>query len=160
MAASAEYEAHLALLTELHTKAFEGVRQLIDLNLTNTYVSLAETNAAVRRLLDDQQVQAWLSPADAERAATACCDLNGIIKRLHTEFRRCAEQRVMEANRDLIALINITIESAPDGAAESVAFLQQTLQDINAGYEQFLQAIENIGPAPTVQNHPSDNGMK
>ena len=148
------------MLTELHAKAFEGVRQLIDLNLANAYVSLAETNAAVRRLLDSQQVQAWLSPADAKRAATACCDLSGIIERLHTEFRRCTEQRVLEANRDLITLIDTTIKSAPDGAAESVAFLQQTLQDINAGYEQFLEAIEKVRPATILQNHPSDNGTK
>ena len=60
-ASKANFEAQLSLITALTNKTFEGVEQVIGLNLNVAKASLEESNAAAKQFLSIKDPQEWLA---------------------------------------------------------------------------------------------------
>lgn len=151
-AARADCEAHLALLTALQAKAFDGMRKLIDLNLGTAHTALVKSGAAVKQLLDAKSPPALLTlgktePASADMALAYGREVAGIISELHADFSRSVQARVAESHRNLVALADAAAATAPDGTDTALAFLKQMMLGAHAGYRQFCKAVGNTGNA-------------
>lgn len=140
--ANADCETHLALLSDFHARTFEGVQRLIDSNLAEAQMSLEHMNAVIRQLLDHRA--SLQLPALDSLGTTAALErqMLMVVDHLHAEFVQCAQERITEANARLMELIALALKTAPDEATAMRAFLLQTAENANLGYQQFLQAIK------------------
>lgn len=131
-AVGADCAMQLAQLTDFHTRTFEGVRLLIDLNISHAQ-----------------------APQDARK-------LTGVIDRLHAEFACCIEECVTEANRKLAVLIESAVAGTPaDATAPTViAFLQQKKKDADFAYERFQQALQQARAALAEREQADDTSRK
>jgi phasin family protein len=153
-ASNAHYNAQLAVINALTSKAFEGVEKLVDLNLSLAKSSLEESNAAVKQLLTAKDAQEWLSLSAAhlqpntEKALAYSRQVADIASGLQAEITRTAETQIAENSRKLLELVEGMTKNAPAGSENAVAFLKSLIGNINLGYEQLnktgKQAVETL----------------
>ena len=153
-ATKANFEAQLAMLNTLTTKAFEGVEKFIELNVNATRASLEESAAATQQLLAAKDPQEFfsLSAAQAqpntEKAIAYGRHLAGIASSTQAEFAKAAEAQIVEATRKVSALVDEVSKNAPAGSENAIAILKTVIGNAGAGYEQLSkttkQAVEAI----------------
>lgn len=152
--AKANVEAQLSLLTNLTSKAFEGVEKVVDLNLNAAKASLEDSSVAAKQLLSAKDAQEFfsLSAAQAQpNAAKAIAysrHLAGIATSVQAEFTRAAEEQIAQAGRKVSELVEDVSKNAPAGSENVIALVKSAIGNANAGYEQFSkttkQAVETI----------------
>ena len=153
-ATKSNFEAQVALLTSLTTKAFEGVEKIVDLNLNVAKVSLEESTVAAKQLLGAKDAQEFFSltaaqaQPNAEKALAYSRHLATIASSTQAEFTKAAEAQIAETNRKIVALIDEVTKNAPAGSENVVAFMKSAISNANAGYEQLTkttkQAVEAL----------------
>lgn len=153
-ASKANFEAQLAMMTELTNKAFEGVEKMIDLNLNVAKTSLEESNAAAKQFLAAKDAQEWLSLAaaqaqpNAEKALAYGRHLATIASGVQAEFSKAAEAQIAETSRKVLELVEEISKNAPAGSENAVALVKSAIGNANAGYEQLTkttkQAVEAL----------------
>jgi phasin family protein len=153
-ATKANFEAQIALLTELTNKAFESVEKIVDLNLNVVKASLEESTATARQLLSAKDPQEFFSLSaaqaqpNAEKALAYGRHLVTIASSAQAEFTKTAEAQIAENSRKVISLVEEVTKNAPAGSENAVAFLKSAIGNASAGYEQFTkntkQAVDAI----------------
>ncbi|MES2933434.1 MAG: TIGR01841 family phasin [Pseudomonadota bacterium] len=154
VATKANFEAQLALITQLTNKAFEGVEKFIDLNLNVAKSSLEESSAIAKQLLSAKDPQEFFSltasqsQPSAEKALAYGRNLATIATGAQAEFTKAAEAQFAETNRKVLALVEEVTKNAPAGTESAVAIFKTAVGNANAGYEQLAkttkQAVEAI----------------
>lgn len=153
-ASKANFEAQLALITELSSKAFEGVEKIIDLNLSMAKASLDGSNAAMKQLIyakDPQELLA-LTAAQAQPAAEKALaygrQLTSIASGVQAEFTKAAETQFSDTGRKILELVEEVTKNTPAGSEQALAFIKSAIGNANAGYEQLSkttkQAVETL----------------
>lgn len=153
-ATKANFEAQLAMLNTLTTKAFEGVEKIIELNVNAARASLEESTATAQQLLSAKDPQEFfsLSAAQAqpntEKAIAYGRHLAGIASSTQAEFTKAAEAQIADASRKVNALVDEVSKNAPAGSENAIAILKSVIGNAGAGYEQLTkstkQAVEAI----------------
>ncbi|MDY7546361.1 TIGR01841 family phasin [Glaciimonas sp. CA11.2] len=153
-ATKAHFEAQLALLNTLTTKAFEGVEKVIELNMNATKASMEESSVSAKQLLGAKDAQEFMSISasqakpSAEKAAAYGRHLQGIATGTQNELTKAAEVQIAETSRRINALIDEVSKNAPAGSENAIAILKSVIGNANAGYEQLTksakQAVETL----------------
>jgi len=147
-AAKTNFEAQIAALSAMTTRAFDSVTKIVDLNLNAAKASFEESSAITKQLLaakDPQEfftlTSAQTQPA-AEKALAYSRSLAGIASSVQAELTKAAEEQIAENNRKVSEFIDAVTKNAPAGSEKAVAFVKTALSNANAGYEQFSQSAK------------------
>ena len=153
-ATKANFEAQLALISSLTSKAFESVEKIVDLNLNAAKTSLEESGVTAKQLIGAKDPQEFLSLAQAqaqpsaEKAVAYARHIASIASSTQAEFTKAAEAQIAETTRKVAALVDDVSKNAPAGSENVVALLKSVIGNANAGYEQLTkttkQAVEAL----------------
>jgi phasin family protein len=153
-ATKVNFEAQMALLTELASKAFESVEKIVDLNINVVKASLEESTETTKQLMSAKDPQEFfaLSAAkaqpNAEKLLAYGRHLASIASSAQAEFTKAAEAQFTENSRKVIALVDEVSKNAPAGSENVIAFIKSAIGNANAGYEHFAkttkQAVEAL----------------
>lgn len=153
-AAKAHFETQYKLLNTLTTKAFEGMEQIIELNVDTAKTSVQDANAAAGELTaakDPQELAAAASgrlQPNAEKMLDYQRRLAEIGESVYSGFTRAAEEQIAESRQKLAALVAEAEKNAPPGSENAIAVMKTILSNADASYEQMVnstrQAIETL----------------
>jgi phasin family protein len=153
-ATKANLETQFAALTSLNKKAFEGLEQIVALNVNAAKATIEETTAAAKQLVNAKDAQEALSLAaaqakpSAEKALAYGRHLASITSATQAEFTKAVEAHIAETNSKVVTLIDEVTKNAPAGSEQAVTALKTVIGNINAGYEQLSktskQAIQTL----------------
>jgi phasin family protein len=151
-ATKSNFEAQLAMMNALTSKAFEGVEKLVELNLNTAKSALEETTSHAQHLLSAKDAQelfalnAAQAQPNAEKAVAYGRSLMSISSGLQAELAKATEAQIGEHGRKLSSFFEEVTKNAPAGSENVVAFVKQAIANANAGYEQLSrttkQAVE------------------
>jgi phasin family protein len=151
-ATKVNFEAQIALLTDLASKTFESVEKIVDLNINVIKASIEESTATTKQLLSAKDPQEFFSLSaakaqpNAEKALAYGRHLASIASSTQAEFTKAAEAQFAEGSRKVVALVDEVTKNAPAGSESVVAFFKTAIGNANAGYEHFAkttkQAVE------------------
>ena len=153
-ATKANLEAQFASLTALNKKAFEGLEQIVALNVNAAKASLEEGTATAKQLISAKDPQeffnltsAQVQPA-AEKALAYGRHLATITSATQQEFSKAVEAHIADTNAKVVALIDEVTKNAPAGSEQAVTALKTVVGNVNAGYEQLAkttkQAVQTL----------------
>ncbi len=153
-ATKASLEAQFASLNAINKKAFEGLEQLVALNVNAAKATLEESAATTKQLLSAKDPQEFFSltsaqaqPA-AEKALAYGRHLASISSATQAEFTKAVEAHIAETNAKVISLIDEVTKNAPAGSEQVVTALKTVVGNVNAGYEQLTkntkQAVQTL----------------
>jgi phasin family protein len=148
-AAKASIDTQLAAMSDLASKTLLSVAELTELNIGTAKAALEHASAAAHQLLaaKDAQEVVQLSSAQtqptAEKALAYGRHLASIATKAQAELAKTAEARMAETSREINKLLNKLSESAPAGSEQAISFLQASVANANAAYEQLLKASKN-----------------
>jgi phasin family protein len=147
-ATKANFEAQIALLTELTNKTFESVEKIVDLNINVVKASMEESSATAKQLLTAKDPQEFftLSAAQAqptaEKALAYGRHLATIASSAQAEFAKAAEAQIAENSRKVVALVDEVTKNAPAGSESAIAFIKSAIGNASAGYEQLTKTTK------------------
>jgi len=147
-ATKANFDAQIALLSELTNKTFESIEKIVDLNINVVKASLEETAATTKQLLAAKDPQEFFSLSaaqaqpSAEKAIAYGRHLATIASSVQAEFAKSAEAQIAEGSRKVIALVDEVTKNAPAGSENVVAFVKSAIGNATAGYEQFTKTTK------------------
>ena len=139
-------KSNVETLTGLAGKAFEGVEQLIELNLAATKAALAEaaqTTQAALSVKDAQELlalQASLLQPAAEKAAAYSRYVYEIAASTGAEVSRVAEAQSAEAQAKFMAIVDTAVKNAPAGTENGVALIKSAVAAANNAFESVQKA--------------------
>jgi phasin family protein len=147
-ATKANLEAQFASVAALNKKAFEGLEQLLTLNVNAAKAGLEESTAAAKQLLNAKDPQeffnltsAQVQPA-AEKVLAYSRHLTSIATATQQEFTKAVETHIADTNTKVIGLIDEVTKNAPAGSEQAVVALKTVVGNINAGYEQLSKTAK------------------
>lgn len=147
-ATKANFEAQLALITSLTSKAFESAEKLVELNLTAAKSSLEESANNVRELLAVKDPQSFIAlttsqaKPNAEKALAYGRHVASIASNVQAEFTRAAEEQIASTSRKVTALVDDVSKNAPAGSENVISMFKSAISNANAGYEQFTKSTK------------------
>jgi phasin family protein len=147
-ATKANFEAQIALLTELTNKTFESVEKIVDLNINVVKASMEESSANAKQLMTAKDPQEFfaLSAAqaqpNAEKALAYGRHLATIASSAQAEFAKAAEAQIAENSRKVVALVDEVTKNAPAGSESAIAFIKSAIGNASAGYEQITKTTK------------------
>ncbi len=153
-ATKSNFETQFAAITALNKKAFEGLEQIISLNVSAAKATFEEGTAAAAQLVSAKDAQEFLSLSaaqakpSAEKALAYGRHLSSITTATQQEFTKAVESHIAETNAKVISLIDEVTKHAPAGSEQAVTALKTVVGNINAGYEQLSkttkQAVQTL----------------
>ncbi|MDE2429217.1 MAG: phasin family protein [Burkholderiales bacterium] len=153
-ATKSNLEAQFASLTALNKKAFEGLEQLVSLNVNAAKATIEEGTAAAKQLVAAKDAQEFFSltaaqaQPSAEKALAYGRHLASITSATQQEFTKAVEAHIAETNAKVVSLIDEVTKNAPAGSEQAVTALKSVVGNINAGYEQLSkttkQAVQTL----------------
>lgn len=153
-ATKANLENQFAALTSLNKKAFEGLEQIVALNVNAAKATMEETTAAAKQFVGAKDAQEAFSLAaaqakpSAEKALAYGRHLASITAATQAEFTKAVENHIAETNAKVVSLIDEVTKNAPAGSEQAITALKTVIGNINAGYEQLSktskQAIQTL----------------
>jgi phasin family protein len=147
-ATKANFEAQVALMTTLTSKAFEGVEKLVELNLTAVKSTLEESTNNAKQLMAAKDPQEFMTLATsqakptAEKAQAYSRHVASIASEAQAELTRAAEAQIAETSRKVSALVDDVSKNAPAGSENLVAMVKSVISNANAGYEQLTKTTK------------------
>lgn len=147
-------EAQFAALTALNKKTFEGLEQIVSLNVNAAKANFEESTAAVQELVNAKDPQEFIAltqaqaKPNAEKALAYGRHLASITTATQQEFTKAFEAQVADTNAKVITLIDEVTKNAPAGSEQAVTALKTVIGNINAGYDQLTktskQAVQTL----------------
>lgn len=153
-ATKSHFEAQLAMINALTSKAMESIEKIVDLNMNVVRASLEESTSAARQLMTAKDAQEFAAMTTAQAQPTAekalaySRHLKNIASSTQSDFTKTAEAQITETSRKMMALVEEVTKNAPAGSEQVVAMMKSALGNANAGYEQLSkttrQAVEAL----------------
>jgi len=154
---TASHKANLDNLFALSTKAFAGVEKMVELNLTASRATLAESAAhahAVMGVKDAQEFIAlqtsFLQPL-AEKSVAYTRHIYDIAQGTGTEFTKGLEGKTAESQSAVQTYIESALKNAPAGSEQAVAFFKQAVTASNNAVESVQKAVKQA--ADLAESH-------
>lgn len=144
----AAQKGNVETLFGLTAKAFEGVEQLLALNLQVAKAGLTEAAAHAKATLsvkDAQELlalQAGLLQPAAEKAAAYSRHLYEIAQGTGAEVSKIAEGKFAESQASFMAAVDSAVKNAPAGTENAVALVKSAVAAANNAIESVTKAAK------------------
>lgn len=141
-------KGNVETLFGLTAKAFEGVEQLVALNLQVAKAGLTEVAAHAKATLsvkDAQELlalQASLLQPAAEKAAAYSRHLYEIAQGTSAEVSKIAEGKIAETQASFMAAVDSAVKNAPAGTENAVALVKSAVAAANNAIESVTKAAK------------------
>jgi len=142
------HKVNVETLFGLTSKAFEGMEQLVALNLQVAKAGMTEAADHTRAALsvkDAQELMALqaslLQPA-AEKAAAYSRHLYDIASGTSAEVSKIAEGKMAEAQKGFMAVVDSAVKNAPAGSENAVALVKSAVAAANNALEGVHKAAK------------------
>lgn len=142
-------ETELAIWTALSNNAIEGVEKLVDANMTYLKGALDESTAASQRLLLAEpaeffSVTVGQAQPSLEKALAYGRQVADIASSMQTAVIETTQKTIAESNQKVAELMQDMASNAPDGYKNVFGSMKSTIDNVNAGYEQFAQITQQF----------------
>ncbi|QHI98008.1 TIGR01841 family phasin [Xylophilus rhododendri] len=134
---AAASKANVETIFNLTSKAFEGLEQLINLNLTASRAALADAAAHTQALLSAKDAQEMLAlqasalQPIAEKTAAYSRHLYDIASAAGAEVGKTVETKSAEAQKTISSLVDAASRNAPAGSETAVAVMKSAVAAAN-----------------------------
>lgn len=143
---AAANQANLDALVDLTRKSFEGIEQLVALNLQAMRCAMGDSAERSRVLLSAKDPQALVSlqaelvqPA-TEQVSAYSQQVVDIAARTQLEVARLVESQMAVAQEKILALVDTAVKNAPAGGESSLAMIKHALTTANGALENVQKA--------------------
>ena len=143
---AATNKANLEVLMGIAAKTFEGVEQLVALNLQVVKTSLdeaAEASLAMLSAKDPQSLlvlQAGLLQPAAEKVAAYGRQVYDIVASTKAEVEKVAGVQAAAAQNSFLAAVEAATKNAPEGSSSSVALFKSAVATANNAFDGLQKA--------------------
>ena len=131
--------------------ALEGTQRLVDLQLRAAQSALADsiqTARAVSAVRDLEQLATLkdtIVQPSFEKATAYAKQVYDVAAQTQTELGRVVEEQVAEVQRNVIAVLDQMVKSAPAGSEVGIAAVKSTLAAVNTGIDNFTKVAKQFG---------------
>jgi len=143
---AATNKANYEVLMGLTAKAFEGVEQLVALNMQVVKASLGdatETGLAALSAKDPQALlalQATLLQPNAEKVSAYGKQVYGIVAGIKSDVEKVAGQQAAAAQSSFTALIESASKNAPAGSGNGIDLFKSAMATATNAFESMQKA--------------------
>ncbi|HVZ44437.1 MAG TPA: phasin family protein [Ramlibacter sp.] len=144
----AAQKANIDSLFGLGSKAFEGFRKLVDLNMTASEAALAEAASTAQSVLSVKDMQelfalqaSQVQPL-AEKSASYLRFVYEIASTTGAEFGKTFEGQMGDAQKKFLAVVDNAAKNAPAGSETLVAVLKSGVAAGNNALESVQKAVK------------------
>lgn len=140
--------ARLAMFNTLTQAAFDGMTELVELNLSMTKASVAESTVFVQQLLSAKDTEQFCSLTAAHPQATAekmlayGQRLASIASAMQAEFSKATQASNTEIQRNAMALAEEVFKKTPDASDSAVSLVQSAIGNATAGFELLTKGTQ------------------
>ena len=144
----AAHKSNVDTLFGLTSKAFEGVENLVELNLQVAKAALgeaAQTTTAALSVKDAQELlalQAGLLQPAAEKAAAYTRYVYDIAAGTNAEVTKVAEAQIADAQQTFMSVVDSAVKNAPAGSENAVALVKSAVSAANNAFESVQKAAK------------------
>ena len=141
-------KANVETLIGLTSKTFEGVEQLVALNMQVAKAGLTEAAEHVQAALavkDAQELLALQSSVlqpSVEKIAAYSRHVYEIASGTSTEVGKIAEAKLAEAQKTFVAVVDSAVKNAPAGSENAVALVKSAVAAANNALESVTKAAK------------------
>jgi phasin family protein len=146
-------KANLDVMTGFAYKAFEGVEQLVALNLQTAKASIGEAAESTFAALSTKDPQAMLSMSStlmqpaAEKAAAYGRQVYDIVVATKAEADKIAAAQLAGAQKSFLSIVETATKNAPEGTGSGIAMFKSAMAAANNAFEGFQQATRQATEA-------------
>ena len=136
------------------TKAFDGAKKLLELNVQAAKAGMEESNAQLKALMAAKDVKALndmltdlftqYSKPDTSKAVAYVKQVYDISTATGSEVTTLIEKQVSASQKQLLDSVDTLAKNAPAGSEGAVNALRQSVVTANAAYEQVTVATKQV----------------
>ena len=136
------------------TKAFDGAKKLLELNVQAAKAGMEESNAQLKALMAAKDVKALndmltdlftqYSKPDTSKAVAYVKQVYDISTATGSEVTALIEKQVSASQKQLLDSVDTLAKNAPAGSEGAVNALRQSVVTANAAYEQVTVATKQV----------------
>jgi phasin family protein len=136
------------------TKAFDGARKLLELNVQAAKAGMEESNAQLKALMAAKDVKTLndmltdlftqYSKPDPSKAVAYVKQVYDISTATGSEVTALIERQVSASQKQLLDSVDALAKNAPAGSEGAVNALRQSVVTANAAYEQVTVATKQV----------------
>lgn len=141
-------QGNVETLFGLTSKAFEGMEQLIALNIQVAKTAMSEAESHAKSALSVKDAQelialqaAMLQPA-AEKAAAYSRHLYEIAAGTNAEVGKIAESKLADGQKAFMAVVDSAVKNAPAGSENAVALVKSAVAAASNALENVTKAAK------------------
>lgn len=133
--------------------ALEGTQRIVDLQLRAAQSALADgiqnarTLSTVRDLEQLATLKDTLVQPSLEKATAYAKQVYDVAAETQSQFGRVVEEQTAEVQKNLIAVLDQMVKSAPAGSEVGIAAVKSTLAAVNSGIDNFTKVAKQFGEA-------------
>jgi phasin family protein len=145
---AAANKASLDALVELARKSFEGIEQLVALNLQAARAAMGESAGQAKALMAAKDAQALATlQADLVQPATERVTAYGrqvydIAANTQSEVSKLVESQMATAQEKILALVDSAVKNAPVGSEASLSLVKQAVTTANGALVNVQKAAK------------------
>jgi phasin family protein len=145
---AAANKANLDALVELARKSFEGIEQLVTLNLQAARAAMGESAGQAKALMAAKDAQALaalqadlVQPA-TEKVTAYSRQVYDIATSTQSEVSKLVESQMATAQEKILALVDAAVKNAPTGSEASLTMVKQAVTAANGALENVQKAAK------------------
>jgi phasin family protein len=141
-------QSQLTIWSEFANKSFEHAARLADLNVNACKRIFEESALAAQHLQASQDTLAVLAMTSTqaqtqiEKALSYGRQLGEIVACMQTDFANMVKAEVEENQKNMSKIAETTSVTTPDGVLNMASLMKSAIDNVNAGYEQFMKAAQ------------------
>ena len=150
---AATQKANLNVVLGLATKAFEGVEQLVALNLQTVKAGIEEAGEAGNAALSVKDPQSLLAlqagalQPSAEKAAAYGRQVYDIVLATKTEVEKVAAEQAAGVQKSFLDAFEAATKNAPEGSGSGIAFFKSAMSAANNAFDGLQKAARQATDA-------------
>ena len=133
--------------------ALESTQRMVDLQLRAAQSVLADSIQTARAVSSVRDLEQLATLKDTivqpsfEKATAYAKQVYDVAAQTQSEFGRVVEEQVAEVQRNLAAVLDQMVKSAPAGSEVGIAAVKSTLAAVNNGIDNFTKVAKQFGEA-------------
>lgn len=146
-------KANLEVAMRFAGVALEGAERMIDLQLKAAKTAFAdgiEGAKALAAVKDIQQFAALkdnLAQPSLEKATAYAKSVYDVATSTQAEFGKLVEEQVADFNKQIVAVLDKMVKTAPAGSEVGVAAIKSAIAAVNSSYENLTKVAKQFSDA-------------
>ena len=144
-------KANMETALRFASVALEGAQRLVDLQLKAAKSAVADGIQNARALAAVKDFEQFATLKDTlvqpsfEKATAYAKSVYDVAAETQTEFGRVVEEQTAELNKQVIAVLDQIVKTAPAGSEVGIAAVKSTLAAVNSGIDNFTKVAKQFG---------------